>query len=161
MSKNKEKRPKVAFNPPGRTPRVGETPPGRSARVEKSPDDANDKNPVWSIATFDLGGPWGRSPCDKDASLWLEVFPKMKDFESMTWGEILKHIKRHHYCDVAGMCKKAKDRLEEIGLDDYERLFHFGLSGTQRVWGIREQQVFRILWWDPEHEVYPSNKKHT
>ena len=35
------------------------------------------------------------------------------------------------------------------------------ISGPGRVWGIREEHVLDLLWWDPRHEVCPSPKKHT
>lgn len=57
------------------------------------------------------------------------------------------------------MISEAQTRLEELKLDDEEELFRFRLDGTARVWGIREGRVFKILWWDPEHEICPSNKR--
>ena len=30
------------------------------------------------------------------------------------------------------------------------------LSGQERVWGILDQGVLSVLWWDPDHAVCPS-----
>ncbi len=56
------------------------------------------------------------------------------------------------------MISKAQSRLLHLKLDDEEELFRFRLDGESRVWGIREGRVFRILWWDPGHEICPSAK---
>ena len=48
-----------------------------------------------------------------------------------------------------------------LQLDDNETLISLRLKGRQRVWGIRILSVLNLLWWDPEHEVFHSEKKHT
>lgn len=45
--------------------------------------------------------------------------------------------------------------------DDLDQLFSLRLTVRKRVWGIKEGNIFWILWWDPEHEVCKSHKKHT
>jgi len=40
-------------------------------------------------------------------------------------------------------------------------MYAIRLSGKKRVWGIREGRLFSLVWWDPEHTVGPSEKKHT
>lgn len=146
MGKPKDK-PKARFSPPEKGARTGE-----------DPDDNNKKTPVWGIAVFDHEGPWGRELCDKDAAIWEEILPKLKSYESMTWGEIYKNKDYNHSVSVSNLIKKARDRLVTLNLDDQEQLFRFRLKGKSRVWGIRQGRVFLLLWWDPEHEICPSNK---
>lgn len=47
----------------------------------------------------------------------------------------------------------------------YERegdaLARFRLGGTERLYGFLVGNEFHILWWDPNHEVWPSTRKHT
>ena len=62
---------------------------------------------------------------------------------------------------VENLCPAAQKRLTEIELDDYDRLWELRLGGTERIWGVLEDAVFYVVWWDPEHEVCPSTKKHT
>lgn len=116
------------------------------------------KNPVWSIAKLDREGPWGwsRVICQ---FFWSDIWPKMRDFESMEWEQIVAN--GSHEVSVDGICKDAKKQLERLKLDDVERLVSFRFTGKQRLWGIRLGNVFQILWWDPNHEVYPSTLKHT
>jgi hypothetical protein len=62
---------------------------------------------------------------------------------------------------VGELCKTARDRLEDLRLEDIDELVSLRLGGAERVWGIRDGNVMLLLWWDPEHAVCPSLKKHT
>ncbi len=115
-------------------------------------------NPAWHIGKIDLSGPFGWKEIGKD--IFLEkIYPKFKYFESMNWHEILN--RNNHEVGVDRISKGARKRLEELRLDDIDYLVSLRFTGTQRVWGIRRSNIFQILWWDPFHKVYPTNKKHT
>ncbi len=45
--------------------------------------------------------------------------------------------------------------------DDATLLHSLRLNGAYRVWGILRENVYYVLWLDPEHEVWPSHLKHT
>ena len=58
--------------------------------------------------------------------------------------------------------KSARDRLQKLKLDDIDELMSFRISGKERVWSIRQlNNVMKVLWWDPNHEIYPIRKRHT
>ena len=59
------------------------------------------------------------------------------------------------------LCSHAQKRLVEMKLDDVDEVHSLRLSGVHRVWGILTENVLTLLWWDPNHEVCPSLKKHT
>lgn len=116
--------------------------------------------PAWRVSLMEMATPFG----------WSEILPeklreireKLRDFESMTWHEILivgKH--RNHSVSIEKLCKEARDRLEATGQSDIDELVSLRLSGPARVWGIRSENVLNVLWWDPDHAVCPSLKKHT
>jgi len=64
-------------------------------------------------------------------------------------GQILVQAKKNnHFVPVDQLCKEARDRLAELRLDEVDGLTSLRLSGTERVWGIREYNVLMILWWD-------------
>lgn len=94
-----------------------------------------------------------------DGKLLLEIREKLKSFESMKLSEIIG--KDNHPVEVSRLCKRAQDRLDELHLDDIEQLLSLHLTGPKRVWGILEHNVVILLWWDPNHEICPSLKKHT
>jgi hypothetical protein len=65
----------------------------------------------------------------------------------------------NHWISVSRLPQEAKNRLVAIKLDDVDQLFSLRLSGTRRLWGLREDSTFFVVWWDPHHRVYPVEKK--
>jgi hypothetical protein len=117
-------------------------------------------HPAWRVKLLEMVSPFG----------WQEISPgklrevreKLQHFESMTWHEILITAKsRNHSVSVDQLCKEARCRLEEIGQWDLEQMVSLRLSGPERVWGILNENILHVLWWDPDHAVCPSLKKHT
>jgi len=77
----------------------------------------------------------------------------------MKWSEILGD--RHHRVFVSDIIRKAQDRLVEIEQSDIDQLYSLAISGDKRIWGIRDRHIFKVLWWDPKHEICPSLLRHT
>ncbi|RKZ48063.1 MAG: hypothetical protein DRR16_22345 [Candidatus Parabeggiatoa sp. nov. 3] len=114
----------------------------------------------WQIRTLDLDGPWGWGELDAEALIYIHG--KLAQFECMTWAEIKHPNTGCHPIKITALCSEAQKRLTEIKVIEFEEeLFSLRLSGKERIWGIRERHIFKILWWDPRHEVYPVSKKHT
>ena len=88
-----------------------------------------------------------------------EVIERLHEFEKMSWDEIIKT--GSHPIEVWKCEKLARNRLAAIQQDDIDQLMSFRIAGQKRVWCIRDQNIMRVLWWDPEHAVCPSPKKHT
>lgn len=120
-----------------------------------------DKNPAWRIAKMEVVHPFGWHTLDADELQFVRE--KLKEFESMTWSQILVVAKKqNHSVSIDDLIKEAQKRLTEINLDDLDQLYSLHLSGKKRVWGyIVDQGVMNLLWWDPEHVICPSTKKHT
>jgi hypothetical protein len=80
----------------------------------------------------------------------------------MTWQEIrIRDKDKNHAIPVADLTREAQDRLAEIGQDDVDELFSLRLSAKERIFGILDESVMRVLWWDPDHRVCPSPKRRT
>lgn len=107
---------------------------------------------------LDDTGPFGWHRCDSH-EMYLEILKKKKNFESMTFTDLRQG--GSHSVEVWKLCKDAQDRLADLNLDDLEELYSFRLTGTNRLWCIRHASIMRVLWWDPEHQVCPSGKRHT
>ncbi|MBF0131952.1 MAG: hypothetical protein HQL75_05125 [Magnetococcales bacterium] len=116
-----------------------------------------DFSPSWVISTLDMDGPFGWNRLEKE--VFDNIIRKLQNFESMTWGEI--EGRRHHSIGKDTLSRKAQKRLEEIHMDDVDEVFSLAMGGIERIFGIRERNIFKILWWDPDHQVCPSSKKHT
>jgi len=106
----------------------------------------------------DLGGQWCWTAM-KEAEA-REVLRRLGSYETMTWHEI-DGPSGSHAIAVDSLTKAARDRLLAIGQDDVGECFSLRINGPARVWGIREEHVLKLLWWDPHHEVCPSDRKHT
>ena len=58
--------------------------------------------------------------------------------------------------------KAARERLKSLKLEDFsDDLFSFALNNKLRIIGLRLDDHFHVLWYDSEHLVYLSVKKHT
>jgi hypothetical protein len=114
---------------------------------------------TWRLALIDKDGPWCFSKKITLAKLWEIVLDKCKNFESMTWDAIKKA--GSHAVPVDQLIPDAQRRLAQINQNDIDELFSLRVSGAERIWGIRDQAALKVLWWDPEHKICPSQKKHT
>jgi len=58
---------------------------------------------------------------------------------------------------------KNKPFLKKVPRIDpsIETLVSLRIMGAVRIWGIRVHNCFKVLWWDPEHKIFPSKLKHT
>ena len=87
---------------------------------------------VWAFSIVDQDGPWGWRTAAAPA-WWGEILPKLQDFESMTWSEIMKAAggrargNNSHFVQVERLTKQAKQRLAEISQDDVSELFSLRL----------------------------------
>lgn len=60
------------------------------------------------------------------------------------------------------LSRAAVERLTDLHLEEFvDNLYSLRLNNTHRIIGIRDRQVFQILWWDPDHKVCPSAPKNT
>lgn len=154
----KQKKPGTArnFDPKHRGPRsLFEPGAAKHPRVSENPSAYNDSVISWHLGLLDYEGPF--CPSRIGSGGISRILAKLKSFESMKWSEILNH--RHHTVNASGIAPEAKQRLAELELEDHELLVSVALSNLERLWGIRKGAVMMLLWWDPEHLVFPSTKK--
>ncbi|MEM8571130.1 MAG: hypothetical protein AAGG56_09505 [Pseudomonadota bacterium] len=107
----------------------------------------------WRFSICDRGGPfcWELSP--ENAK---QIMIRLAEFEAKTWAQI--ESTGSHRIECHRLQKAARDRLMEIGQDDQDELMSFRISGACRVWCIPDKSIMRVLWWDPEHQVYPTER---
>ncbi len=124
------------------------------------------------VTLYQLSPKWSFSKCDMQHEKWGifcnteylgTMLARFKEWERVTWGDILtptagrKHGTQSHPMAVNILSKEAANRLTELNLDSYDVLYSLAITGRQRVWGImiEETGTFQLLWYDPQHEVYP------
>lgn len=88
--------------------------------------------------------------------------PKLEEWQKLTWAEIdnfttggQKRHRMHHNMDVDILADEAQYRLLEIE-KEVDTIFRFRLGSKPRLWGFRIVNKFEILWYDPKHEIYPT-----
>jgi hypothetical protein len=113
----------------------------------------------WRVEELDWEGQWGWSQASRDEIL-RTIVPKLHNYESMTWAQV-EGPSGSHSVEFDQLCPEAQARLTEIGRGELENLFSVRITGEQRVWGIKDVAILRLIWWDPSHSVCPSEKKHT
>lgn len=120
------------------------------------------KRPVWAFKQCDLDyEKWSI----KNNDLFFEnILSKLISYEGMTWSEIQSASggksagTNNHFEYIADMSKEAQKRAKELHLD-VDQLFSLRLTGKERLYGVLSNGVFSVLWYDSEHEIYPSVRK--
>lgn len=106
---------------------------------------------------MDIEGPWNWKNL---LSVELrDLLQKIFQFQKQTWQTLREQ--GSHLVEVSQLITPAQKRLIEITQDDVDALFSLRISGEKRIWGIKDTNIFWLLWWDPKHLICPSLKKHT
>lgn len=113
---------------------------------------------AWRFSNADLDGPFkcGSFTHDEFTQLW----ERLRAFEKMNIAQ-LRRAESFHKIPTPSLSQKAKRRLKEILLDDIDVLYSFHITGPCRLLCMRHENILSILWWDKNHEAYPTPKKHT
>ena len=140
-------------------------PRGKEIKQGGNPEYYYHQKPVWAFLNSDECN-WAFTEARIKDRIWTVIFPKLKEWESQTWNEILvKSNKQNHSIDVTSLNTAAQKRLEEMKIEA-ESLVSLRLSGKVRLYGYMTGHVFNILWFDDTHGdnstcVCRSKKKHT
>lgn len=88
---------------------------------------------------------------------------RLANFESMSWKEILLDGKKqNHLVKVYRLCPDARRALEVIFSQiDFDEMVSLRVSAKERVWGILEGSILKVIWWDPDHGVCPAPLANT
>lgn len=150
---NKPKRPQKGSNPDSsKKPR---TPPDVPQLFRWRTDYADLSEQEWG---------WGRVSI---STFFRDIARKLHHLEASTWGQLFGQNVVHDFARHK-IVRDAQNRLESLRRDEAipddwagETLYAVGMNGMRQVWGFKVGQNFHLLWWDPEHTVYPVPKKHT
>lgn len=142
--------------------------PTKEIRTGGDPNSILGLHPSWSIASWDKDQKqaWSFYKERLIDDIWDIIFPKLQEFESMTWGEIfIKAKKQNHSNELDTLNKCAKDRLKQLHIEA-ESIRSLRLGGTLRIYGYLVGPVYNILWYDDNHGdndtcVCRSTLKHT
>lgn len=151
-------------------PSTGKSIPQRLRPLNQAHESSDwfNSRPSWSFSVIDYEytGEWG---WDRLGGRLGAVFDFLKEMERLTWKEIAtqsyrpkiaKPSAKHHAIAQDSLCKDARERLAELELDDVDQVFRFRTGFDERLWGLQipNSGVFCLLWWDPQHRVYPLDR---
>lgn len=135
----------------------------KTPRLGANPDSIFGMLMTWTAEHADCNGAWKSGTVRQWAqSVWDgEIEPKLNEWARLMWWEIDRLTtgnghKMHHLMPVETIMAEAQDRLVEIEKVD-DDIFRFRLGNKPRLWGFRIGAEFQILWFDPLHEIYPTD----
>ena len=124
---------------------------------------SDSKKCVWLFDMIDIDGSFAFD-IKRHEFEHYRFLEKMIEYSNMSWSEIKKQThdsgkSKHHFISYDTICKEARARLETLKLTEYsDSLFSFALNNKLRVFGIRIDEYFHVLWYDPKHEIVKSKK---
>ena len=92
-----------------------------------------------------------------------QVIAKLQELEKMSWQEILNaaggksegHGNNNHFIEGQKLPPEERRVFIEKGyMRDFEKVFSMRLSGKERLIGVVDLNVFKILWYDKEHRFF-------
>ena len=138
----------------------------RNKNTVKSSYSSDGRKVVWVFDKIDKSGDYAFDINREDFNHKL-FLDKLLSYSTMTWTDIKnqKHDdnkSKHHNYPFEKMSNSAQKRFEKLDLDEYsDNIFSFALTSKLRIVGFRENEKFYVLWYDDNHQIYPSAKKHT
>ncbi|WP_437833802.1 hypothetical protein [Sorangium sp. So ce1153] len=114
---------------------------------------------VWRVGSFDLDHPreWLK---EERADTILHIIGRLKIYEGYTWSQLDRLSEQNHrWEDWSKWEESSRDRLRYLCLDDQEHWYQLDISKLGRLFGFRIGNVFNVVWWDRDHEVYKTKRK--
>ncbi len=133
---------------------------GVPEKATKGPEHSLDAKPSWRFIRIDFEGPWTWHNATKDHL--IQIHKRFKSIEqASSWRDVLDlggaRKTGSHYIARSELGKDAQQRLEGLNLDDFDEICSLRIGQAERVWGVIIEGVFHVIWWDPDHLVYPMN----
>jgi hypothetical protein len=158
MAKHHKKVPTPIENVSGtKTPKTSFDVSGK--KVPKSAEGVNylELKASWRVNKIQTVEPYGWHGLNFDQFNYIKE--KLSNFETMTWGEIFVGAKKqNHSIPVAQLrCEHAR-RWMRNNMPDQLELWTIRFTGPERVWGVFSEGAYQIVFWDPNHLIYPTQR---
>ena len=125
--------------------------------------DYDSKCPVWYFDRLDKSGPFAFDTSRRDFR-HREFIDKMVAYSNMTWADIKRQThddgkSKHHILDEAGFSHDAVERIKAKHMEeDTDEIFSFAFQNLLRVIGVKQNEEFHVVWYDANHQFYPSKR---
>lgn len=137
--------------------------PGKTNKIPRAFLCPKDDKFLWAIRNDKID--WEHSyygfSVRRIPSFIRSIKPKLDEYATMRWCEV-ENKKSCHPMDASVLSKDFLNRINELfGEDAPETLYQIRLDSTHRIWGYREENIFYVMFNDPQHKGYPVKKKYT
>lgn len=135
----------------------------KSPQFVSDPESWKKRKPVWAFNLYRVQESRWSVECEDFA---INCIPKLKHFEGMTWEDIMRqtHDKgksSNHFISIDALCSEAQKILINEQYYPTDQLFSLRIDNMRRLIGFLDDGIFCVLWYDQNHEIVKSNKKHT
>ena len=130
--------------------------PTKVPSTTKEIDNLESKKFRWRISSqyIDLDhNEWGWATRSNIDCFFNILEKHLHRFEDTEWVQ-LKNQRSCHPLPVERIVEKAQKRLCDK-CPDIDSLFQVKVGGKARVWGVRKEDILYLIWYDPDHTVYP------
>lgn len=123
----------------------------------------NNQKVCWCFDRVDRDG-YFAFDTDRADFCHKEIIEKLMEYGKLTWSEINaqthdRNKSKHHFLKGNGFSKEAKNRVKvKLNEEESDQIFSFALQNKLRIIGLRDNEKFYVVWYDPNHEFFPINR---
>lgn len=169
LAKNREKNVRLSSNiqVKDKFVRSSVTPRLEKMPLAADPDNYKKHYFSWCDEHSDTAGQWswGEDRQWSDNEYAGTISPHMNSYINCSWGELERQTydgkKRfrkllNKYQPLDSICNEARDRWLSLDtVSEFDRLFRFRLGSYKRIWGVRIQHHFFMIWYERFHRICP------
>ncbi|MEE8374735.1 MAG: hypothetical protein V3S26_00255 [Acidimicrobiia bacterium] len=139
--------------------------PKKANPGDKPAADDPDGHPSWRFESFDHYFPPSGGVAAVDQAVFQEIVETLRHCEQKPTSQMYQGWSKQKGAAVIydarslnELPRDTKRRLDSRQLGDLEELIRIRAGGVRRrIFAWRGHgNVFNIIWWDPEHEVWPT-----
>lgn len=123
----------------------------------------------WCHTQSDIDGSWtwkGSEPRAWSESEYTNtIAPHFRSYEGDSWNDVEQKdyngkggIRKllNKYQPLSSVCIEAQERWKSLdALSQFDEFFRFRLGSDRRVWGVRIQHHFYMVWYERYHQICP------
>jgi hypothetical protein len=116
-----------------------------------------DRKIAWRVSKIQLVDPYGWHSLD--AAGVYQMKQKLGYLERSTWKDVFVRDARNNHSIRSDQlkCSIARKWMAE-NMPDQPLLWTIRISARERIWGIISEAAYQIIFWDPDHLIWPVPK---
>jgi hypothetical protein len=151
----------MPFDKQHRFPKAGASPQDRQIKLGGDPESFETQTLAWQFHCMDIPhAKWGWHSVD--LAVWRKILKQLQDFERMTWAAIKETAggrtrgTNNHSLKITELNAAARARINELHLDQYDKIFSLRLGSKIRIYGVRDGRAMRLIWYDTHHGTFDA-----